>query len=224
MDDKVFEIENFRRRNPDFNYYENRGKFFLSGVVKLNHEFNNVRFLNEYSVEIVIDDNFWLLGPSIYEKNGQLKNAYAHINMNGSLCVAAFSEVFEFISENREENKGEIIELWVNNFVVPYFFSYEYFQEYRVYPFGDRSHGSLGVLEYYKEIFGVNNIKQVIDLGIYIISSKQYRGHVQCPCNSGSRVRSCHKDIIMNYLKDNEKKTILSLALELVLQEINNEK
>lgn len=220
MNDKIFEIENFISKNLQFTFYENNEKFYLSGIVKLNHEFDHVRFTNDYFVEIVVDDNFWLVGPSIYEKNGQLKKSYSHINIDGSLCIAAFSEVFDFISENKNKNKGEIIDLWINNFVIPYFFSYEYFQKYKTYPFGDRSHGSLGILEYYKENFRVDNFKQVLNLSVYIIFLKQYRGHVQCPCGSGLRVRACHKDVIMDYLNDYEKKLILSLTVKLVLQEV----
>lgn len=70
-------------------------------------------------------------------------------------------------------------------YVESYFFSYEYYKRYGIYPFGEYSHGIKGLDEYFAEYFklediNVNNRRNIIE---YIFLNK-YRGHNYCPCGS----------------------------------------
>jgi hypothetical protein len=63
------------------------------------------------------------------------------------------------------------------------------------WPFGERSHGLKGVLEAYGEWFGTQDEKQI---GLYLeyLSRDVLKGHWDCPCGSGARIRNCHQNEI----------------------------
>ena len=58
-------------------------------------------------------------------------------------------------------------------------------------PFGELSHGGIGILEYYQELFDLKDTRRVLTM-LKILADDKYRGHDRCPCGSGKRLRSCH--------------------------------
>lgn len=92
------------------------------------------------------------------------------------------------------KQKGDI-SFFVDDYIIPYLYTYKYYSEYGVYPYGERNHGYLGDLEYLKELFETDDWRQLFDLMIFVICSS-YRGHVMCPCGSGKRLRNCHGETI----------------------------
>ena len=90
-------------------------------------------------------------------------------------------------------------------------YTYKYYENYGVYPFGERSHGRYGDLEYLKELFNIDNVIPLLNIILFLATSK-YRGHCMCPCGSNKRLRNCHGDIfqkIINAGLQNEFKDIL---------------
>ena len=65
------------------------------------------------------------------------------------------------------------------------------FSLYKEQPFVELKHGAEGLIDYYKSLFVTDNQYSTIDLLKYI-KDKPYRGHLRCPCGSGSRIRNCH--------------------------------
>jgi len=59
------------------------------------------------------------------------------------------------------------------------------------WPFGERAHGRGGVLEALREILAVENEREIL---VYLdyLSHEEVRGHWECPCGSGIRLRNCH--------------------------------
>lgn len=57
--------------------------------------------------------------------------------------------------------------------------------------FGERSHNALGVIEYYKEELGTDDPATVTRFIMYL-SKKAIKGHWDCFCGSGKRMRHCH--------------------------------
>ena len=87
----------------------------------------------------------------------------------------------------------------MEEFVEVYYFSYEYYSRFGVFPFGERSHNELGILETYKDYFSTNDIVDAYKILKFICSS-HYRGHYPCPCGSNLRLRNCHGEkIILAY-------------------------
>jgi len=63
------------------------------------------------------------------------------------------------------------------------------------WPFDEWSHGIEGQLEYYREVFGTDNLGHVRKYLEYMIA-KKVKGHWECPCGSGRRIRDCHSQQI----------------------------
>jgi hypothetical protein len=59
------------------------------------------------------------------------------------------------------------------------------------WPFGERKHGSPGLLEAYGEIIGTSDehtLRRYLDC----LSKETLKGHWECPCGSMKRLRDCH--------------------------------
>ena len=75
-----------------------------------------------------------------------------------------------------------------------YFVSQTYYEVNGVWPFGERSHGMLGVLEAYADLLGVALDSKIVADNLNLLSRRQIKGHALCPCGSGKRLRQCHSD------------------------------
>lgn len=125
--------------------------------------------------------------PLIKETSGKIDVSYSHINHDGTLCLAVDAEILdECVSES-----GFDCEKWFDDFVISYFFSYEYFKKYGICPFGERKHGANGILEYYQQKYCVDTPQKAFSLLEYTVNHR-YRGHLMCPCKSGKRIKKCH--------------------------------
>ena len=87
--------------------------------------------------------------------------------------------------------------------------TYEYYQRYKNFPFGDREHGNLGIIESYKEIFNVTTNQQVSIL-MQIGKLKNKYKNQKCPCNSNLKFKNCHwntlNSIVSNPLERSQMK------------------
>ena len=59
------------------------------------------------------------------------------------------------------------------------------------WPFGERAHGRGGVLEALRDLLAVESEREIL---VYLdyLSHEEVRGHWECPCGSGIRLRNCH--------------------------------
>lgn len=98
-------------------------------------------------------------------------------------------------------------------FVEPYFFSYEYYQRFGCFPFGERSHGIEGVLQSFGDVFQETDNIKVCKI-LKFIYSDRYRGHLPCPCGSGKKMRACHGDSIKPFFVNDGLKKIVEDLFE----------
>lgn len=139
--------------------------------------------------EITVSNQFPTKLPIVRELSGCMAENYAHCYENGQLCLASDLELKMYFSQESD------ICSFIEKYIAPYLYTYRYYEEYGVYPFGERSHGVLGDLEYLKELFGVAEWNVFFDM-LFFVSTSSYRGHLACPCGSGKRIRNCHGDVI----------------------------
>ena len=127
---------------------------------------------------------------------------YPHRYLNGKLCLETDTSIrVRFVD-------GFSLEAWLEEFVEPYYFSYEFYQRYGEFPFGERGHDWKGIIQTYSDYFNEPDVVKTIRLMAFI-SDKKYRGHILCPCGSGRRLRSCHGPFIMKYCVDNRLRKIV---------------
>ena len=89
-----------------------------------------------------------------------------------------------------ESDKLPYVVSWMQEFVEPYFFSYEYYQRFGCFPFGERSHGIEGILQSFGDVFQETDNIKVCKILMFIYSDR-YRDHLPCPCGSGKKYKNC---------------------------------
>ena len=166
----------------------------IKGKILINRNCEKISVYKEYGIEISVPLNSDKL-PTVRETEHYIRN-YPHIYSNKTLCLATDTDLYLHFRE------GFDLGAWMEEYVELYFASYEYYKRYGVFPFGERSHGSKGMLEFYCDYFKIPDSKQAKEFISYIVTT-EYKGHYPCPCGSGKKLRNCHKDSILNARRDN---------------------
>ena len=175
---------------------------FIQGTFIMDASHNGVHFVEEYYIKI---DLVNYEAPFITETGGHISKKYPHKYCDNGLCLGITTEILMKCCTN---NIFDLF-IWFEDFVIPYFFSYEYYNLTGEYPVGERSHGNQGILEYYMDIFNLQNINQAYHFIKYASTLKQYRGHFLCPCGSMKKIRNCHKNELMKTFEPYIKERIL---------------
>ena len=138
---------------------------------------------------------------------------YPHRYSDGSLCLETSTTIrLRFVD-------GFDLVAWMDEFVEPYFFSYEYYDRYGSFPFGERPHGLNGVIHTYQELFHTDDLEKACLLLRYVAEST-YRGHAPCPCGSGERLRKCHGQYLQPFMMNPKKKAIALSDLQYLRKEL----
>lgn len=202
-------IENMKRKYPSLEYVQQDNECIFVGELILNHVYNDVRMTGKFDIEIVVPRDFPLALPTVKELSNCIDDSYTHRYPNGYLCLASNLELKMHISKNHD------ISVFVDKYVIPYLYTYKYFKEYGTYPYGERSHGTMGDLEYLKDLFCVDNWKQVCNIMMFIIQSN-YKGHFLCPCGSEKRIRNCHGGILRDMIEAGLREDCMEIMKKLL--------
>lgn len=199
------DIEMVKEKYPMLDISKCEDDYIFSGEFILNHVYDEIRMTGKFDLEIVVPGAFPLAFPRVRELSNCIDEYYPHQYTNGQFCLASDLELRMFFSQDTD------ICSFIEKYVIPYLYTYRFYEEYGVYPYGERSHGTMGNLEYLKDLFQVDDWKQVLDIMLFVVKSS-YRGHLLCPCGSGKRIRNCHGEIlkkVMNAALQDECRAIL---------------
>lgn len=178
--------------------YHDTGAATITGTLKMDAQFNGIRLFDDYLVRIEIPSNYPMQLPVAFETSGMVPKEFMHFLNNDALCLGVANDLWnKFLT-------CPTILFYVNEFVVSYFYSVSFFKKYGCFPFGERSHGTQGIIEYYREKFKVENVNQIIDL-LMVIYKGNYRGHLPCACGSGIATRKCHGLVLLEAIKSARK-------------------
>lgn len=166
------------------------------GSIRRKTIYGGVSLGLDFSLRISIPNNYPLKCPKVYSYNDSIP-VYFHTNPDNSLCLGAPYEV------EKKFRTDPTLCGFVNNLLIPFLYSYQYKKTYQCLPYGERSHGAKGILESYQQILRVQSCREILHF-LEIVTSRDYRGHWRCPCNSGMKIRNCHREIIQNMMKDKE--------------------
>lgn len=172
----------------------------LSGHILVNRTALGYQLYKEYQIRIVLPLCSNVL-PYVIDSGNQIDKSYPHRYADGQLCLETDTAIRIYFLN------GFNLETWMRDFVEPYYFSYEYYQRYGVFPFGERAHGIEGVLQTYGEAFNEPDYVKVFRL-MEFIQFGHYRGHLPCPCGSGKKMRSCHGQSIKKFFESNNLKAV----------------
>ena len=158
----------------------------VQGILRFTATYEEVKdkIAGEYQVDIRIPEQYPDKPPVAKEIEGKVEKSF-HVNPDGTLCLGAPLAVRKAFA------KCPTLIGFVENCLIPFFFSYEYKKKNGILPYGELSHGADGILEHYQELFDVNDDLAVLGL-LRILTDNDYRGHHDCPCGHGTRLRNCH--------------------------------
>lgn len=143
-----------------------------------------------YDIKMTIPSRFPHELPSVWETEGQIERSPDnHVYTDtGTLCMGTkMACLIKAI-------KNKTILNFVNQQLVPFLTGYSYFCKFGRWPFGELSHDDLGILEYYRNYFDVDNDQAVLRL-LYLANSAQYKNLNRlkpCVCGSKNQYGDCH--------------------------------
>ncbi len=196
---------------------DGKGPWYVSGVLKFSREYSGRPIDDQYSVKIIVPDAYPDVLPQIFETGNRIPTDY-HRYADESLCLGAPLAV------KQKFRRQPTLLGFVDNCVIPYLYSFSYKSKFGKMPFGELSHGGIGILEYYQDLFGVKDRRRVLKL-LQILAEGNYRGQDRCPCGSGKHIRSCHGKLLLELQKlqsaeqfHTERMLILRHLVDLALQ------
>ena len=201
-------IEMIKENYPAFDIRSGDDEYVIVGEIFLNHVYKEVRMTGKFIIEIVVSNKFPIVIPIVREISNGIAANYPHKNIDGELCLASEIELKMFFAQSSD------ICLFLEKYIIPYLYTYCYYEEYGVYPYGERSHGMQGNLEYLKDLLEVDDWGQVFDIMMFVIQSS-YRGHLECPCGSGERIRNCHGTVLKQLMNANVKDDFIKIMYQI---------
>lgn len=175
-------------RYPELRLEYLGGENRIIGKLKFSANFQYQRIDDEYVVEVIIPDSYPYSLPIVREKGNKIPRDF-HKYRDDSLCLGASLAI------KLKFAKQPTLLGFIENCVIPYLYSYSYKCTYGFLPFGELSHGWLGVLEYYKDLFDINDERIILRL-LKILVHNNYKAHSRCPCGSRKRIRDCHGNFL----------------------------
>jgi len=147
----------------------------------------------EYGISIFIPVRYPKQIPILFCNDPKIPvgNLDRHILDNGSACLGVYADIM-----TRWTIKPRIVN-FLEDFVVPFLVWQAYYDAHQKPPsWGERSHFTDGIIEYYAELFGINRRQAVVEFMKLLARKNRPKGHEICPCGSGDRLRNCHRELI----------------------------
>lgn len=161
------------------------GNWMLLGYLSFNADYKLTLDLEDgFHLDVFIPTTYPNDVPRVQEVGGRIPNDF-HRNSDGELCLGLPIQVKrKFLSQPTLLN-------FINNCIIPFLFSFSYFEKYGKMPFGEVGHGVQGLISGYKKEFDTNNIWTIYRLMKYLCDYS-YPGFDPCTCGSGKRLFECH--------------------------------
>lgn len=152
--------------------------------------------VDAFKVEIVLkkrDDHYI---PIVRELGHRIPRILdRHINGDGTACVGLPEELLM-----RTHGKPMPLLDFLQGPVHEYFFGQVCFESGLGWPHGEWRHGNEGVYDFLTELFTSTSYRHISIL-LGFAAADTVRGHWPCFCDSGKKIRNCHKDEVVEARK-----------------------
>lgn len=188
-----------------------------------------IQIQDKYQIRVELKKSNFSDLPQIYEADSRLINVAQirnlrlldlHINPSGAACLCIKPE------ESRNLPSGFNLRDFFQNLVIPFFYAQSYFEKNNSWPWGEYSHGELGLIEWY--LRNQNQSSEVIrtfldqlrrydnfwrSLQPFLTSKRSFKGHMKCICGKNEKFRKCHPDIFRGLWKLKQEITLLKIPI-----------
>jgi hypothetical protein len=168
---------------PDLKIMENPSSIVVEGSFVLGSEEGN---FDQFEIRLNLSERFPEIEPKVFETNNRIPRIQdRHINPDGDCCITVWESWLVSAPDLsiRGYVQGPLREFFLNQW---------FFERKGKWRFGERAHGTQGMVDAYAEALGITaNIGTVLR---YLKSlATKPRGHLECPCGSGVILRKCHQ-------------------------------
>lgn len=173
---------------PTLSIHQEEEFVYVRGIYPLVDE---GKTLDEFSIEIELPRYDPDEIPVLREVGGRIpRTEDYHVNgPSGDVCLFVPDERWRIYP------RGSTLLDFLNVPVRNYFIGFCLVEMGEPWPFGQREHGVDGIFEYYGELLGTDDRKEIVRY-VECLSRPQLKGHWECPCGSGERIRNCHWNFI----------------------------
>lgn len=178
---------------------------YIFGKVIVKHKEKNMQIFREFDICIKVKkDNSYIC----FELANEIPIDYHHHDTKDnflgfrSLCLGSNGQIGESLSD-----KKSIVSL-LENFLIPYLFNFSCLEKYGICAWGEYSHGSQGIKEYYMEKLQLDSQDKLMRVFELLLSDTLF---LECPCNSKKTFKECHFPFVSSIPKStlkNDSKTI----------------
>lgn len=195
--------EEIQHEFPLLRVVERDGKIVVVGGFPVTH---NGRELGCFSMEITLHDDHPNMPPVVNEVGGKIEQKLDNHIINGQACLMMHDEYW--LNDYHKKPFIEFLKIPVRNFLL-----FHLGKEAGIkWKHGEYSHGAQGIFEFYEKLFATSDLMTILN-NLEILATRPLKGHWQCLCGSGQRVRKCHPAILktryevpQHVLKDNLSK------------------
>lgn len=181
----VEQTQEVQARHPNLELQrDSTGKYFVRGGLGFSIEYDGRRIDDLYEIEIAFPFDYPTRPPRVFETKGKVPRDFEHFLEEGELCLEAPVEVRRRFAAHRNLLR------FIDEQVIPYLFTCSYKQRFGAVPYGERSHGPLGLLEYYREQFACSGIPALKLLRL--LADDIAPSGMRCPCGSSRILAECH--------------------------------
>jgi len=169
---------------PNLHFYPTADRVVVRGTFPIVHE---GEILDRYLVEIELPHDYPDAVPVVREVGGRVpRTPDYHVNGTGEACL--------FLPDERWTvcPPGTTFLAFLEGPVRNFFLGQSVYRVTGKWPFGERRHGTDGTRDYYVELLGADDINVILGY-LECLARPVLKGHWQCPCQSGRRLRDCHR-------------------------------
>jgi len=169
---------------PNLHFYPEKDRVFIRGSFPIIYD---GKILDRYLIEVELLPDYPESIPIVRETGGRIpKTLDHHINIPaGDICLFFPDERWKIYPPN-----STFLD-FLNGPVRNYFIGESLVELGQPWPFGQWSHDAEGIIEYYSNLLGTQDLAVILKYLEYL-SKPRLKGHWDCPCGSGERLRNCH--------------------------------
>jgi hypothetical protein len=175
------EVEDALIEYPDLRIVRDQEHVGVSGTFPVMHD---GKVLARFEVEIGFPATYPRKMPFVIETGGRIpRTADRHVFPHSGRACLQVPEEWKLAPDR---SFRRFLKVPVHN----YFLGQALVELGEPWPFGERSHGIQGLLESYGDVVGETDPGAIVRT-VQILAGREPKGHWQCPCGSGQRLRRC---------------------------------
>lgn len=199
------DFKNANLKYPKLKLFWEEKSFLCVGEVDIFDE-DNV-YWDSFTIKITTPiKSYPYFFPALFLENDRIPiEDDRHIDKNLSCCVEVEQK------QILRAKKGITILQFLDEYVIPFFANQLYFEKENDWANGDYKHQIDGKIQYYRELTGVSNLTDILYILKNIHRIKSLKMYDACFCNSGKKLKYCHKNALKQLLQLPKKQVDLDI-------------